>query len=195
MTTHVMIDLETMGTAPGSAIISIGAVKFIPETGEIGPETFYRNISLTSCLLAGLTIDAGTLAWWRDQSSEAKLALDDGGCTSLRAALAEFAQYLTSNAHGEDTGTPVVWCKGADFDFPLLAAAYRALDIPLPWKFWNARCARTLFNVCRDQFGYVLPKVQGTAHNALDDARHQAEQVAACLQLMCHGKDLEAQPA
>ena len=35
MTTHVMIDLETMGTGSYAAIISIGAVKFDPEPARL----------------------------------------------------------------------------------------------------------------------------------------------------------------
>ena len=39
---HVMIDLETMGTTPESAIVSIGAVMFDPRTGKVGKaETKY----------------------------------------------------------------------------------------------------------------------------------------------------------
>ncbi|MCV5360349.1 3'-5' exoribonuclease, partial [Escherichia coli] len=37
---HLMIDLETMDNKPTSAIASIGAVFFDPETGEMG-EQFY----------------------------------------------------------------------------------------------------------------------------------------------------------
>lgn len=68
---HIMIDLETMGTRPGSAILSIGACSFDPnwlggsdsdhEPGE-ARRTFYQNITLASCLDAGLTIDAATEA-------------------------------------------------------------------------------------------------------------------------------------
>ena len=33
---HVMIDIETMGNMSHSAIVSVGAVRFDLETGEIG---------------------------------------------------------------------------------------------------------------------------------------------------------------
>jgi len=39
---HVMFDLETWGTTPGSALRSIGAVEFDPMGKDIG-RTFYRT--------------------------------------------------------------------------------------------------------------------------------------------------------
>ncbi len=59
---HLMLDLETWGTAPGSALRSIGAV-FFDLDGKTG-ETFYRNIDKQSCLDAGLKIDPATVSWW-----------------------------------------------------------------------------------------------------------------------------------
>ncbi|MBK0004878.1 3'-5' exonuclease, partial [Erwinia sp. S38] len=44
---HLMIDLETMGNKPNAAIVSIGAVFFEPDSGEIG-NTFYSNVQLES---------------------------------------------------------------------------------------------------------------------------------------------------
>ncbi|HAI9143307.1 TPA: exonuclease, partial [Escherichia coli] len=42
---HLMIDLETMGKNPDAPIISIGAIFFDPQTGEMGPE-FSKTIDL-----------------------------------------------------------------------------------------------------------------------------------------------------
>ncbi|EFL9201996.1 exonuclease, partial [Escherichia coli] len=50
---HLMIDLETMGKNPDAPIISIGAIFFDPQTGEMGPE-FSKTIDLET---AGGVID------------------------------------------------------------------------------------------------------------------------------------------
>ncbi|HBU8008453.1 TPA: 3'-5' exoribonuclease, partial [Escherichia coli] len=42
---HLMIDLETMGKNPDAPIISIGAIFFDPQTGDMGPE-FSKTIDL-----------------------------------------------------------------------------------------------------------------------------------------------------
>ncbi|MCM4863587.1 3'-5' exoribonuclease, partial [Escherichia coli] len=57
---HLMIDLETMGKNPDAPIISIGAIFFDPQTGEMGPE-FSKTIDLET---AGGVIDRDTIKWW-----------------------------------------------------------------------------------------------------------------------------------
>lgn len=181
---HVMIDLETLGTSPGSAILSIGAVKFDAGTGRISHD-FHVAVTLQSCVLAGMEIQPGTLAWWmKEERAAARAVQASMSAVPLPLALEEFAHWLTHDEQENATEQPIVWCKGASFDFPMLAAGYRLVGQDMPWKFWNERCCRSLFSTLRDTHDFRLPKVAGTAHCALDDARHQAEQVIACLRLM-----------
>ncbi len=49
---NLMIDLETMGKNKDAPIVSIGAVFFTPETGDIGQE-FYTVVSLESAMGQG----------------------------------------------------------------------------------------------------------------------------------------------
>ncbi|MCN6062361.1 3'-5' exoribonuclease, partial [Escherichia coli] len=57
---HLMIDLETMGKNPDAPIISIGAIFFDPQTGDMGPE-FSKTIDLET---ADGVIDRDTIKWW-----------------------------------------------------------------------------------------------------------------------------------
>lgn len=67
-----------------------------------------------------------------------------------------------------------MWGNGAAFDNAILANAYRAAGIKQPWELWNDRCYRT---ICAYYPG--CPRNQpGTPHNALDDARSQAEHLS-----------------
>ncbi|EOA7780407.1 RecE family exodeoxyribonuclease, partial [Escherichia coli] len=68
---HLMIDLETMGKNPDAPIISIGAIFFDPQTGDMGPE-FSKTIDLET---AGGVIDRDTIKWWLKQSREAQSAV------------------------------------------------------------------------------------------------------------------------
>ncbi|HGY6600614.1 TPA: RecE family exodeoxyribonuclease, partial [Escherichia coli] len=61
---HLMIDLETMGKNPDAPIISIGAIFFDPQTGDMGPE-FSKTIDLNT---AGGVIDRDVIKWWLKQS-------------------------------------------------------------------------------------------------------------------------------
>ncbi|EHW3205129.1 3'-5' exoribonuclease, partial [Escherichia coli] len=54
---HLMIDLKTMGKNPDAPIISIGAIFFDPQTGDMGPE-FSKTIDLET---AGGVIDRDTI--------------------------------------------------------------------------------------------------------------------------------------
>ena len=163
---HIMVDLETMGAVPGSAIVSLGAVAFDPAAGTLG-ETFYRAISLDSCQRAGLTMDAGTVQWWMQQSDEARLALVRGDAEALQSVLGWFATWFRRQS-GQ-----FIWGHGGNFDEPLLACAFRAAFVQIPWGYSAARCTRTIFALT----GEKPDRTQGTHHNALDDAVAQAEAV------------------
>lgn len=182
---NVMIDLETLGTAPGAPILSIGAVKFDPATGALGQE-LHIAVTLQSGVLAGMAIEPDTLAWWLgEKQAAARADLIGMSAVPLALALEEFAHWLTHDEHEFSVATPpLVWAKGADFDFPILATAFRLVDQPVPWKYWNVRCCRTLFKIAEQTHRFKVEPVPGTAHCALDDAKHQAQQVMACLELI-----------
>lgn len=166
----VMWDLETLRQRPGCVILSVGAVGFDPETGELGPE-FYEVISKQSCIDATLHIDSDTLAWWMKQSPEARKVLAEAELPIARplgGVLSELTAWFHKN-FGPDV---FVWGNGSDFDNAILAHAYRAVRQRQPWKFWNSGCHRTLKRL---RPGIEIVR-QGTHHNALDDARDQAVQ-------------------
>lgn len=165
----VMVDLETLGTAPGSIILSIGAVSFGPKK-EHG-STFYEKISIESCQEHGLTFDADTLSWWMIQSAQAR-AEAFSGALPLPVVLQSFIHFI-----GRDAKDVEIWGNGASFDITLLAAAYRATKLPCPWKFWNERCYRTM----KSLYPEVPCERIGTHHNALDDAMTQALHLAQIL--------------
>lgn len=164
----IMVDLETLGTGPGCAILSIGGAAFDPATGRLGAE-FHTLVSTASCRELGLREEADTLAWWRRQKPEAQAVIAEAAASdvTVRQALDRFARFL--RGHG---GRPRVrvWGNGADFDNAILAHLYRALGEPLPWEFWNNRCFRTLKSL---NPGHEPPRA-GLHHDALADARHQA---------------------
>lgn len=162
----VMIDLETLGTVPGCAILSIGCVAFDFKTKQLG-DTFYIVVDRASCQAVGLKEDSDTLAWWKRQADEAKQVLKDA---ETGVPLAEALDYLTDYLRQFGLGKVKIWGNGSDFDNAILAACYASVGKKLPWLFWNNRCYRTLKSV------FSGPKLvrQGTYHNALDDARSQA---------------------
>ena len=170
---HIMMDLETLGTEPGCAILSIGAVYFDPASAELGSE-LYTLVHRPSCLAVGLHEDAGTIAFWKGQAAKNPVHqkfLDDCEMETvayaLPSALEEFNRFV-------QLGTKVkVWGNGADFDNAILRAAYRAAGVKPAgsWAKFGGRCYRTIKNLYPAQ---KLTARQGTYHNALDDAKSQA---------------------
>lgn len=115
VTNHVMLDLETLGTRPGSVILSIGAVEFDLRVG-LGRE-FYVEISQYSSRHIGFTVDQDTVDWWEEQSAEARglLARTSSGGLLPHVALQQFNAWLSPD--------PLVWGNGAAFDNALLREA------------------------------------------------------------------------
>jgi exodeoxyribonuclease VIII len=158
---NVMVDLETLGTASNSVIISMGAVAFDNEGNTLS--TFYRRIDPQSCVDAGLKVDVSTVMWWMKQSDAARAAFNEKG-VPLAAALGDFAMWVPEDA--------CLWGNGATFDNVLLASAYKAAGLKTPWPYWGDRCYRTVKALHPT---IAPPPFKGEKHNALSDAQHQTE--------------------
>ena len=159
---HIMVDIESMGNTSNSAIISIGAVKFDISTGKTGDE-FYTIIDLQSCLDIGLTMDASTVLWWMQQSDEARKEFTKEA-VPIEKALEDFSKFF-NDANYE------VWGNSARFDLGLLNDAYNKLKKPIPWKYYNERCVRTLVSFNRTiKKEYPVPE---NTHNAIIDCYYQ----------------------
>lgn len=175
MAAHVEIDLETLGTVPGSVILSIGAVVFDPTKNVencLGKE-FYCVVSRADSMRLGLSVSPDTLAWWERQTPEARQVLTDADDLEksdlVSDALSMLADWLPPNAY--------IWSNGANFDQPLLSVAYDKLGRETPWKFWNSRCHRTILGLHPN--AKALAPRNLMAHNALEDAKTQAKHVVA----------------
>lgn len=166
---HVMIDLETMGSRPGCPVVAIGGVFFNQQHG-LGPE-FYRKVDLESCVRVGLKLDTSTVLWWMGQSDQARKEITSEPRTPLSGALCELTEWLALTTTSILDQPLRVWGNGANFDNPILVAAYEACQLNVPWKFWNDRCYRTIKSLRPD---IKIPRT-GTHHNALHDAKSQAQ--------------------
>ncbi|EGM7733286.1 3'-5' exoribonuclease [Escherichia albertii] len=176
MWTHMMIDLETMGKNPDAAVISIGAIFFDPQTGDIGPE-FSKTIDLDT---AGGVIDRDTIKWWLKQSREAQSAIlaDE---IPLDDALLQLREFIDENS-GEFFVQ--VWGNGTSFDNVILRRSYERQGIPCPWHYCNDRDVRTIVELggAMNFDARTAIPFEGERHNALDDARYQAKYVSAIWQ-------------
>ncbi|BCM41298.1 exonuclease [Escherichia coli] len=173
---HLMIDLETMGINPDAPIISIGAIFFDPQTGDMGPE-FSKTIDLDT---AGGVIDRDVIKWWLKQSREAQSAIMTDEIP-LDDALLQLREFIDENS-GEFFVQ--VWGNGANFDNVILRRSYERQGIPCPWRYCNDRDVRTIVELGKaiDFDARTAIPFEGERHNALDDARYQAKYVSAIWQ-------------
>jgi hypothetical protein len=164
---HVMVDIETAGSAPDAVILAIGAVTFGRDPG-VEPEPFFELLHMGQQVAKGRSVDGDTLAWWLQQRPAVRDAMFSGARLLFDDVLQDFALWMVR------VNATHIWCKGASFDFPILAHAYRQCGLEKPWNFRFEHDARTLYRLTG-----IKPVVPGgLQHDALADAKAQAN--AAC---------------
>jgi exodeoxyribonuclease VIII len=171
---NVMLDLETFGNGSNAVIVSIGAVGF--DENGVSESMFYRNVSAESCVRAGMQMDASTVNWWLMQGDDARKALRLPEPLSLHGALEQLSQWFAQNM----SFGACVWGNGATFDNVIIANAYRAVDLERPWPYNKDRCYRTL----KALVPFIKHERTGIHHNALHDAKHQAEHAVKLLKAL-----------
>ncbi|NBU68682.1 MAG: 3'-5' exoribonuclease [Verrucomicrobia bacterium] len=161
MIKHLMVDLETLATTPNAAILSLGAVTFNPNSDQIYDELYYK-VELESFDGLDSYIDDGTIEWWSKQDPKAQEeAFDPNNRIDIRTVMDDFYKFCM--------GSSKFWSHGSTFDIIILEHYYRQIGKPYPWKFWEVRDTRTLFDLGMDP---EMP--QANKHHALEDARRQA---------------------
>jgi len=164
MTTHAMIDLETLGTGPDCVVLTIGGVKFNPNEISDTHNEFYYRFDVDEQLAKGRTTLDSTLEWWsRQEKSVRDEALGDEG----RTPVLEVLQHLNKWCVGAD----VIWCQGPAFDIVILENMYKQYQHHIPWAFWKIRDSRTLFSIMPND---PRKEIDFDAHNALEDCKVQA---------------------
>lgn len=161
---RLMIDFETLDVAECPVILSMGAVVFNDTDVLCGLDI---KIDQQSCLEIGCTISEDTVAWWNQQSDEAKSAAF-GGTTHIRIAMEQLIQFAVDNDVQE------IWSQGALADIRWVNNILAKLGLAKPWEFYQEMCSRTLLKYSPKTWGISRT---GTHHNAYDDAVFQAKNV------------------
>jgi hypothetical protein len=162
-------DLETLGTDPDAVVLSIGAVLFDYDRGVTG--RFYMVLDRT-WQMQHRSVTADTLDWWMEQSQEARDAIWKA------KQVFEPAYALQALQHFVPADVRFAWCRGLNFDDPIMAHLYKQLGHEKPWKFFQGRDSRTVLD---DVGGAPLPTRSGIHHQALDDAEYEAQRLIAVL--------------
>ena len=162
---RIMFDTETLGTSSSSVILSIAAVEF--DDKNLG-RRFHQRISIDSCLKHGLTVSGTTIEWWMEQSAEARNIFKHASLP-LDRVLIDLATWLDWGQVDE------VWANGSDFDFPIIANAFKAIGAGNPpWPYFKIRDYRTIRKMYPKALAKSLEHAPAVKHDALEDAIAQA---------------------
>jgi exodeoxyribonuclease VIII len=166
--TDIMVDLETLGTAPDSAIISIAAIPFDLRTGEADESNvFMEHIDVASNLQAGRVVNPNTLSWWIDNNGEVFAKWCRYDKIPLHRALQYFKDWLVSQSI--DLKSYQIWGNSNRFDLGILDHAYGHNS---PWHFSCERDVRTLAmfdEACKDRHKAKFVENGFDLHNPVTD--------------------------
>lgn len=168
MSRELMIDLETLGTTADCVVLSIGACFFDTETKEVGP-TFLLNPNVEQQTTIGRKVNANTLKWWLEQDEKAKKVFSEPSF-AIEDTLNLLSSWITTNDPKSEVR---VWGNGSTFDISILENLYAQMKAPVPWKYSNVMDLRTFRRFVADNA--KVSRIEGTHHNALDDAKNQAQ--------------------
>jgi len=170
----VMIDIETLSTETNAVIVSIAAIKFDRNFKEgfeyEDSDKFYIKVHQQSCLDLNMHVDPDTVAWWGKQEAAIRHeALDNQtDRVSIQEALSKLSDWI-----GRRSDSIKIWSHGDDFDTVILSSAYKTCNQLTPWKFWNTRDTRTVYDI----FNINLMKdvAQNNKHHPLYDCSRQIQ--------------------
>ena len=170
---HIALDVEPLDKRPTALVLSSGMVVFTLVGGEVA--SFYVEPSKEEQKTIGRTVDEGTVHWWSLQNEAAQFVLQTPGIPVLQA-LNGMGSFL-SRFQGGGYEIGGVWGYGSDFDNAMVQDLSRAAGFGDPWPYGKNRCGRTVVELA----ALAKPQNVGTHHNALDDARFQANRIRQSL--------------
>jgi len=157
MSSHLMIDIEGLGTGPDAAILTIAAQSFDPFGTGHYDRHYYARITLES--QENRRIQDETLAWWATQPEAQAEAFAEDNRIPLDQALDELYRLAWQHDY--------IWAQGPTYDINILEHAYKSYNKTQPWQFYRIRDSRTVLSLWP---GRPVPP---TSHHALEDTRKQ----------------------
>src|SRR3954469_19546711 len=112
---HLMIDLETLGTASDCVVTQIGYVLFdeivINFSGRVDPDPKNQ-------ILLGRSVTWETIAWWLQQEEAARKQMVENQGRMVGDCLQEFIQDIAMHCGWENVQG--VWAHGTHFDVSIM---------------------------------------------------------------------------
>lgn len=176
--THLMFDIETLGKREDTVVLTLACVPFTFEERATYKQLMERGFYVKFNAQEQIRVwkrstDKDTIAWWKQQSEEAREAAlypSDMDATMIDG-LDALAQYIKGTDYKWKEG--YLWARGANyFDYPKIEHMYDQAEVKIPFNTWKIRDVRTyvdiLTGVDNGKYELNLPGSH-VAHNCLDD--------------------------
>jgi hypothetical protein len=181
---HMMVDIETLSTAPDATVIAIGIALFNPAEGAID----LRRSYLPTLEDQGGTVSPDTFHWWL-KTNQGLLGKYLAQSTDVGAPRSweDISKNLAGLIYDNDVDT--IWCNGLDFDLPILAAAFKRTNTKNPFDAFSYKQRRDVrqWKLAAELAGWKRPErpKELTAHDALADAVWQCREVCSIWSFLC----------
>ena len=160
---RAMIDLETLGTAPGCVILQIGIVTNFQYAFDL---TVKDEFTLPIEEQKDRSIDPETLVWWK-KHPVAAIRMMRSYKSRVEFSCVQVAIHVSALLQEADE----VWANSPSFDCSILREFLCQYAKGPTWKYYQERDFRTA-KALRPNVPYVKPE---HAHSALADAQAQVD--------------------
>jgi len=143
----ISVDIETLALGPRPVITQIAMLGYDLQEDEFLPQSHvqFYPIEPQQKLLPARTISAKTLAWWMNQSDEARERFENSTVTDFEELVALARHLVTTFNQLTRNGTAnyEICAKGPQFDIVAIESLLDDLSIPVPWNYQRVTDLRT----------------------------------------------------
>lgn len=168
---HVMLDIETLGSAHNSVILQIAMVKF-NLNGDIGGKIELFP-SIEEQISSRRKIDNSTVDWWEKNNQDLLMEL----MLKAKEPRKDILKSVRTGLVVDGMDYPYVWARSPIFDVAILSDYLNAPNI---FNYRRQMDVRAIEFLTGDK-----PKA---SHNAIEDCLFQIEFIASSLQRMKDNK-------
>ena len=201
---HLMVDLETLDTAPTAHVLSASVVMFDPVTGEVTaltPDSERTTEAFKSILYSfvskkpinfglktqkGATTSTSTLAWWQKTNATYFQELagehNDACFERFITGFNDMMKYLVK----EQELDVCIWCTGS-FDLDILRSASERYGLRWQVPYWAYKDVRVARQIAED---FELIGDMEASHNAYEDCLRQIKYVSAVYGRLNHTRTI-----
>lgn len=192
-TTAIVVDLETLDTEPTAAVFNVAALFFSldPAKQEELEREYPRNaiqfrFDPLEQIILGRTVNQDTIGFWQNpKRRDAFNEIQELPISEFKESMQELYEWINGF---KDSHQCRVYCRGQDFDMPLLRSLYATAGVEYKWRRGDApRDIRSYVDAKLNTFtGYVpgVPKEENqVSHTALGDCYNDARQMQAAYYL------------